>query len=57
MRYGDRGAAALDGIDWGWADARLGRLRALGVRDLAPVGLERRRNFRPWRYEQAGAWI
>ena len=33
------------------------RHRALALRGCAPAGEERRRKFRPWRYEQAGAWI
>jgi dTDP-4-dehydrorhamnose reductase len=37
--------------------ARYVRHRALAVDACAPDGRERRRNFRPWRYDQAGAWI
>jgi len=37
--------------------ARYLRHRALAVDALAPGGRERRRNFRPWRYQQTGAWI
>jgi dTDP-4-dehydrorhamnose reductase len=41
------------------ADAlvRYVRHRALTVGARPHAGEERRRNFRPWRYEQAGAWI
>ncbi len=37
--------------------ARYLRHRALATAALGPDGRERRRNFRPWRYQQAGAWI
>jgi dTDP-4-dehydrorhamnose reductase len=37
--------------------ARYLRHRALAEAESAPDGQERRRNFRPWRYQQVGAWI
>jgi dTDP-4-dehydrorhamnose reductase len=33
------------------------RHRALASSDCAPDGNERRRTFRPWRYQQVGGWI
>jgi dTDP-4-dehydrorhamnose reductase len=33
------------------------RHRALAADAGAPNGQERRRSFRPWRYQQSGAWI
>lgn len=37
--------------------ARYLRHRALAAADRAPGDEERRRNFRPWRYQQAAGWV
>jgi dTDP-4-dehydrorhamnose reductase len=37
--------------------ARYFRHRAVAAADGAPGGDERRRNFRPWRYQQLAGWV